>query len=360
LPTGSGAQALHVPFESPKQWRTTMTDNIEYDLLLRAASALSAEQEPAQLARAYVRFVESALGASSAALYDLVAVANGDFCLRPTQGLVLEREIGTERSGSALHCIAAHLLESGQQRCHLASPANNKISQFYAMIEHGAARRQLLAVQGVRAQQHLPLVIDIAALYRNSFALLEENCTDALTGMYNRKPFIARVHEIVEQQTRAAAQDPAFARAHECQLGVIDIDCFKRINDDFGHLIGDEVLLLVARVLRDSFRAGDLLFRFGGEEFVVLLPHTGSEAAMGVFERLREKIAAQVFPRIGRVSISVGYTSVRPGTLPMSFVDEGDRALYHAKQLGRDHVCRFADLAPRGESVCGDRVELFA
>lgn len=325
----------------------------EYDLLLQATLAMSAQHEPAQLARVFIQFAAHALAAKSALLYDVVPAQPAGFCLRPCQGLALDRTCGTEREGSAFHAIAAQMLARGDKRSHIASPKSTKVTRLFLLIETHAKLQQWLAIGDVTLPEYVQLATDIAAVYRQCYGLLEENCADTLTGLYNRKPFVARMHEIIQRQSN---DDALFGQTNECLLGVIDIDRFKHINDAFGHVIGDEVLLLFSRLLRDSFRSSDLVFRFGGEEFVVLLPNTTLGVGAAVFERCREKIAAHVFPQVGQVTASIGFSIVHPGKLPMTFVDEADRALYRAKQQGRNRVCSFMELAP---VVQTSSVELF-
>ena len=145
-------------------------------------------------------------------------------------------------------------------------------------------------------------------------------------------------------------------------LGVIDIDHFKRVNDSFGHLIGDEVLLLLSRLMRASFRFHDRLYRFGGEEFVVLMRcHSDADAAHAL-ERLRHHTEAYGFPQVGRITISIGFTQVVPSDTPSGAFERADKAVYHAKEHGRNRVVGHADLVSRGllveEAKTGD-VELF-
>src|SRR5213076_2390666 len=93
-------------------------------------------------------------------------------------------------------------------------------------------------------------------------------------------------------------------------LAVVDIDHFKRVNDKFGHLYGDEVLILIANLLQSSFRAHDRVFRFGGEEFVVLLRSTTLDNARKIIDRFRVNVEAYVFPQVGTVTVSVGFVSI--------------------------------------------------
>jgi diguanylate cyclase (GGDEF)-like protein len=134
-------------------------------------------------------------------------------------------------------------------------------------------------------------------------------------------------------------------------LGVIDIDHFKHVNDGFGHLIGDEVLLLLSRLMRTSFRFHDHLYRFGGEEFVVLMRCNSDEDAASAMERLRANVERYVFPQVGHITISVGFTKLRAGDSPNDAFARADRAVYYAKQNGRNQVQHHAQLVAEGKLV---------
>jgi len=210
------------------------------------------------------------------------------------------------------------------------------------------------------------LVSSILRVYRNFQSLLDYSERDTLTGLLNRKTFDdSFLRESVQRAT-----DPVWTKACDDRrsgggstwLGVIDIDHFKSVNDTHGHLIGDEVLLLVARLMRSSFRFQDRLYRFGGEEFVVLMRGGCAQEAAITFERLRANVAAYVFPRAGRITVSIGFTEVRPGDSPSGAFERADKAVYHAKQNGRNQVVHHGDLIARGllvdEARTGD-MELF-
>ncbi|WP_281915257.1 GGDEF domain-containing protein [Caldimonas thermodepolymerans] len=211
----------------------------------------------------------------------------------------------------------------------------------------------------------LRLVSSILRIYRNFHGLLDYSERDMLTGLLNRKTFDEAFLKIIHAPPPAVAAGDERRQALTATrhwLGVVDIDHFKSVNDRFGHLIGDEVLLLVARVLRHTFRYQDRLYRFGGEEFVVLL-RCGSEAdAAGAFERLRQNLENFAFPQVGRVTASIGFTEVQPGDAPSAAFERADQAVYHAKQHGRNQVCGYDDLVRRGLLRRGPRVgdvELF-
>jgi diguanylate cyclase (GGDEF)-like protein len=114
--------------------------------------------------------------------------------------------------------------------------------------------------------------------------------------------------------------------------------------------------------MRSSFRFHDQLYRFGGEEFVVLMFTGAVEHAITAFERMRLNVARYAFPRVGHISVSIGFTAIRPGDTPTAAFERADRAVYFAKQNGRNQIAHHADLVASGdlvdESRTGD-MELF-
>jgi diguanylate cyclase (GGDEF)-like protein len=196
--------------------------------------------------------------------------------------------------------------------------------------------------------------------------LIDYSERDTLTGLLNRKCFDESFYKASALPKSAAGDEARERRDHSIEpqywLSVIDIDHFKTVNDRFGHLIGDEVLLLLSRVMRSSFRFYDQLYRFGGEEFVVLVRCPTEADAMAAFERFRDAVRNFVFPQVQKLTVSIGVTDVRPGDTPSAAVERADNAVYYAKHHGRDQVQSYADLVRRGELVVGTQdsdVELF-
>jgi len=112
----------------------------------------------------------------------------------------------------------------------------------------------------------------------------------------------------------------------------------------FGHLYGDEVLLHFSQLMQKSFRYNDFLFRFGGEEFVVVLNLVNKAAAMMVFDRFRQAVEAFNFPTVGQVTVSIGVTHIDSQALPASLLDHADKALYQSKETGRNQVIFYEDM----------------
>ncbi|MGI5865478.1 MAG: GGDEF domain-containing protein [Myxococcales bacterium] len=164
---------------------------------------------------------------------------------------------------------------------------------------------------------------------------LERLCvTDALTGLYNRCLFEERLREEFVRSQRFG--DPL-------SLIMIDLDHFKRVNDRHGHLAGDEVLRGAASILRNCVREIDIVTRYGGEEFAVILPRTCLPGCLAVAERIWRAFGEARFGAAEcrlRVSVSVGVASMpaKDVRIPSDLVDAADRALYQAKRSGRDRI----------------------
>ena len=215
--------------------------------------------------------------------------------------------------------------------------------------------------------EDLRLVSSILRIYRNFQGLLDYSERDTLTGLLNRKTFDESFMKAVAEPTLPPPEGDAEDRrtaAQRCRywMGVIDIDHFKRVNDTYGHLIGDEVLLLLARLMRASFRFDDRLYRFGGEEFVVLMRCTDAPAAALALERLRVHVERHLFPQVGHITVSIGFTELKRGDTPSGAFERADKAVYFAKGQGRNQVRHHAELVASGhledDTKIGD-VELF-
>lgn len=214
----------------------------------------------------------------------------------------------------------------------------------------------------------MEIIGGIFKVYCNYKNLLDYSERDALTGLFNRKTFddqfTRNVLSISSQESHQLENNERRynenIKSH--WLAVVDIDHFKQVNDQFGHLYGDEVLILVANILRASFRSHDRIFRFGGEEFVILLRSTTLDDAKQIFDRFRQNVENYQFPQISKVTVSLGFVGISYET-PVVILGHADQALYHAKKNGRNRVCFYDDLVSSGALSSGissnDRVEFF-
>jgi diguanylate cyclase len=170
--------------------------------------------------------------------------------------------------------------------------------------------------------------------------LSEEVATDALTQVANRRGLMQAFDAEVARQDRAGpGADPA---QRGLAVGLIDIDNFKRLNDTLGHAAGDQALKHLAAAVRERLRPVDHLARFGGEEFVVLLPATGVEEAQQALTRLQRGLSEALFLHEGRevfVTFSGGVTAWRTGEALQAALERADEALYEAKRTGKNRTC---------------------
>jgi len=186
-----------------------------------------------------------------------------------------------------------------------------------------------------RVKVHLKIRKLQEQLIRQNQLLERLSTIDGLTGLYNRRHLLRLYEQAVANAIRYG---------YDLSVGMVDIDHFKAVNDAYGHLAGDRVLQELARLLRQSVRKGDVVGRYGGEEFLVVLPHTPLAGALTWAERLRQTVEAREL-RVAagttlRVTVSVGVASFpeTPVTEPWDLLRFADTALYEAKRAGRNRV----------------------
>jgi diguanylate cyclase (GGDEF)-like protein len=209
----------------------------------------------------------------------------------------------------------------------------------------------------------------IVSVYRNFQNLLDYSERDSLTGLLNRKTFDDQLAKMLlastpEPEPPQPGQPERRQPADENKqwLAVVDVDHFKAVNDKFGHLYGDEVLILIANLMTSSFRSQDRVFRFGGEEFVVLLRSTTLDNAQKIIDRFRVNVETTVFPQVGQVTVSVGFVSISPYESPVNILGRADQALYYAKSHGRNQACHYDQLVSGGQleaAASNDTAEFF-
>ncbi len=168
--------------------------------------------------------------------------------------------------------------------------------------------------------------------------------TDGLTALYNSRHFFSQLELEVDRSVRYQ---------HPLSLLLIDIDHFKDFNDAFGHLEGDKVLVRFSQILRSCLRANDSAYRYGGEEFTVILPETGAEEARTVAQRIRMALEAEIFhPASGPTvtkTISIGVTEYSAAEPMSALIRRADEAMYLSKQRGRNRVSVL--FAPAGQTT---------
>jgi len=201
------------------------------------------------------------------------------------------------------------------------------------------------------------MVDGVLQIYRNFVSLMQHSQTDQLTGLANRKTFddcVAKVHDLISQESDPILTERRDQRPVNYWLVMVDIDHFKSVNDRFGHLYGDEVLVLMAQLMQASFRQDDMIFRFGGEEFVLIVRGADQAACKTTLERFRQRVEHHAIPQVGTVTISMGVTQMESTTFVTTMVDRADQALYYSKRNGRNQVTFFEDMVAQGLATVED------
>lgn len=200
------------------------------------------------------------------------------------------------------------------------------------------------------------LMTSLFRIYDNYLAVLRDSQLDRLTGLLNRHTFDDQLDKalgLIRRAYQGSENGPQKRKVGQANgsffLGEIDIDHFKNVNDQFGHLYGDEVLIILARILQSTFRRTDLIYRFGGEEFVVIVYVDERDDADMTFERLRRSIENHAFPQISKVTVSIGVTEIKDTSIPVELLGHADQALYYAKTHGRNQVCFYETLVDQNQ-----------
>ncbi|ACI94473.1 putative diguanylate cyclase [Afipia carboxidovorans OM5] len=209
------------------------------------------------------------------------------------------------------------------------------IEALMAALASAASRASILETNFTEASQELDTI-------RGSLRDAEERAkTDTLTSLPNRRAL---------EEFFRAAQMRAMEVEDPLSLLMLDIDHFKKFNDTYGHNVGDQVIRLIASVLRERVRENDLPARYGGEELIAVLPGADLATCRAVAERIRETVAGCHLTRrstgesLPDISVSVGVAQFRPGESMASLIERCDRALYKAKASGRNCVITEDDL----------------
>ncbi len=256
--------------------------------------------------------------------------------------------------------VAEAILEAKVAVAQTAEPSGD-IFTIYPALDHN---QEVFAILIERANEIVyesqRLAHGFLRVYANYLRLLELNRRDKLTGLLNRETLEQEITRIIILNNECIP--PGLPKEPEVEedsrlkkgelkhwLGVLDVDHFKRVNDTFGHIYGDEILILVARIMEQSVRGYDLIFRYGGEEFVILLKAFDFDDARSAFERIRTAIGTHNYAKAEQVTVSIGVIEIEQQTGPAEVIEHADEALYYAKDHGRDQVQFYDELVTLGK-----------
>ena len=225
---------------------------------------------------------------------------------------------------------------AGGRSAHTREEIAQALGRLDALVKSVAddeVRQQLEAEVTELAAHVVGLVSEHRLLEAQNEYLTRLSRRDEATGLFNQRHFVERLEDEFRRALRYATP---------LSLLIADLDDFKQVNDERGHLVGNEVLRRVARTVRQAVRETDTAARYGGDEFALLLPQTGPHQAMRLAERMRTAVVS--LPDCP--SLSIGVASLTPQTTgPVDLLTEADRAMYQAKALGKNRVVKGSPLA---------------
>jgi diguanylate cyclase (GGDEF)-like protein len=213
--------------------------------------------------------------------------------------------------------------------------------------------RRAILMEGEISDYDMDFIGGMYRVYANQVALLDSKERDVLTGLPNRQTLMDTLNDVLVFHKK----QPVGEDNRRSWLAVLDIDYFKKINDQFGHLYGDEVLIHFAAVMEKTFRYSDFLFRYGGEEFVVILNNCDDEGIAYALEKFRKAVEEFEFPS-GKVTVSIGFTEIITTMPPSLLLESADKALYQSKEQGRNRVTSSVQVEVPTEITSGE-VDLF-
>lgn len=277
-----------------------------------------------------------------------ISLSNGDTCECRYHDVVL-----SDSTQASLDYINTWNLDE------LIKAHGEKYTSFH-VLQHSRQQNQylIISLDNKPSRSESYIIKGMLSIYSNFSSLLKDAQTDELTGLMNRKTF--------EESIVKLYQSSAFSDLLESQsnwIAIIDLDHFKAINDTVGHLYGDEVLIHVSRVLRQTFRQDDMLFRFGGEEFVVLMRNLTHTECADLLNQFRINVQEIVMNDLDPITVSCGVCEFQNDTFHVTLMDQADQALYYSKQNGRNRVTFYNDIVEAGlakqNSVSHGDIDLF-
>ena len=344
--------------EQENKYNQAATQALTFEFAMELATSLTKQPDYLSLTEELLALLSTIPSLRCVRIFEVHSICKDtDLCDVPTENLIVREvindldELRPFNDIACLHRAISNQAGSSDQK----TPASFQQIVLPIPCARGLVRILLIEADFVEVESW-SLIHSLLAIYRNQLLIFDEKERDQLTGLYNRQTFDEKLARVMSFYQKRA--DKAGRGGEKSWLAVLDIDHFKRVNDNFGHVIGDEVLLLFARVMEQSFRHTDMLFRYGGEEFIVILNSSTTDGVKIALERFRKCIESYPFPQVGRVTVSIGYVLVEDALLPSSLIEQADKALYFAKDNGRNQVVWYDSLTEGVSTQEGD-IELF-
>ncbi len=313
------------------------------------AIELTAQSTRAALTRRFVEILNGLYKPFSIALYrpEYGQTIEAKRNLELSHVRVFDYLASTHHTAQPLHMIqGAYTCAANNQPVEWKH--NSRTTSYIPIRGCGAVCEILVVEHQLESLQNQPLFHALITLFENLLNIFNLAERDSLTNLLNRKAFDKTITQIHNKQHQDFITR---SKQHFVYLGLIDIDHFKRINDQFGHLYGDEILIGFARLMEQSFRRQDWIFRYGGEEFAAIIEDVSPQHIELVLNRFREKVEQHNFPFASKITISIGCVHIESGGAVPSTIDKADKALYYSKEHGRNRVSVYENLVNKGKLI---------
>lgn len=308
------------------------------DRLLKYSLMLTENQEKNDLVCVFLSILRSYPGVAEALMYDVKIVdesqrsVEGNIAFKPSDEMCILESIPDHIEETMYEYVMANRRTPGRFK-------SSKGDLLLYPLYDGSGPYAILSIN--ITDDFLEYMDDLEYLVRIFGNLMGHTILsqkDALTGLLNRQSFVSAMKNYVIPKSKDSMHN---------YFALLDLDHFKMVNDTFGHVLGDEVLIVFARTLKSVFRDTDMLFRYGGEEFAVVLFMSEKGSMEGPLDRFRDMIHKTKFPAGIKVTCSGGYARIEEGDSTVRIIEKADRALYYAKSNGRNQIHGYEKLVEK-------------
>lgn len=318
---------------------TTNTDILFFDkdCPLDAVVSLAEPRDVPGLNGAFLSILKEHIPQRAVIVYEIVS----NFCSpnathnQPEQTLKLILRT-TERNAA----VKLEYAETDVQECiKTGSPVTGQsvksgLSRTIFPIPGLTSPLGLLVIEGKVDDSVKNFLDPLLRIYSSHAFILNRNEHDSLTGLYNRHNMEDKLNQIYQCQVKGKRKSDN--KNQSWCIALLDIDFFKHINDKYGHLYGDEVLIMFSRLMQSSFRDDDMLFRYGGEEFLIALKNVDLATADLILNRFKQDVETYHFDQLDKLTVSIGFTELDTSQALPTIIERADRALYYSKYQGRN------------------------
>lgn len=317
-------------------------DSLEYSLVATLAEIVPARQ---------IAIYKTYSTGSNNGIEEVLRMSISDHDPSNVHYVWSERTITVDSDAQLEQCIESETVATHK--------TDDKLNRVLIPISNDGGGIGAICIRGTdEIKSSIALAQNLIKIYENYQIILNESEHDKLTGLFNRRTFDKKLGRLLKIQSdrnrQYSASDisekrhPATGEYH-AWLVVLDFDNFKQINDTYGHSYGDEVLLILSQKMKQCFRKTDLLFRFGGDEFVIILEPVTLDHATAALENFRNAVASHDFPQVGKITISTGFAQICSKDYPPAILEKADKALYYAKDNGRNCTFNYEALVALGK-----------